>query len=185
MKKTFFILYILNLLLVSCSGAATIPRVNAFSGVSSQWGWFTKGTVQALSPSELADFAAEGITPSITNAAGKAAYMGVVDDVAGGLGGALGADGISKLTKSQLKSISSLEKQIAKHQSKLADYINDPMKFDNQGHLLNAPNDAIRQKIIETRINHLNIEIQTFQQNIQKILRKGTHFSSKRVIEVL
>lgn len=44
------------------------------------------------------------------------------------------------------------------------------MKFDNKGFLKNAPNDAVRQKIIQSRINHLNQEIQTFQNNIQKIL---------------
>jgi RHS repeat-associated protein len=76
----------------------------------------------------------------------------------------------TNLAKSQLKSISSLEGQIAKHQSKLSEYIKDPMKFDNMGFLKNAPNDAVRQKIIQSRINHLNQEISTFQNNIQKIL---------------
>lgn len=52
------------------------------------------------------------------------------------------------LTKSQLKSISSLEKQIATHTDKLKAYKADPWKFDNMGHLKNAPNDAVRQKII-------------------------------------
>ena len=69
-----------------------------------------------------------------------------------------------------IKSISSLENQIAKHQSKLAEFIKDPMKFDNKGFLKNASNDAVRQKIIQSQINHLNKEIQTFQKNIQKIL---------------
>ena len=80
------------------------------------------------------------------------------------------AKGVTNLTKSQLKSIASLEGQIAKHQTKLAEYIKDPMKFDNMGFLKNAPNDAVRQKIIQSRINHLNQEIQTFQNNIQRIL---------------
>lgn len=43
------------------------------------------------------------------------------------------------------------------------------VKFDNKGFLKNAPNDAVRQKIIQSRINHLNQEIKTFQNNIQKI----------------
>jgi hypothetical protein len=63
-----------------------------------------------------------------------------------------------------------LEGQIGKHQSKLAEYIKDPMKFGNKGFLKNAPNGAVRQKIIQSRINHLNQEIQTFQNNIQKII---------------
>lgn len=75
----------------------------------------------------------------------------------------------ASLTKSQLKSISSLESQIATHQTKLAEYIKNPIKFDNKGFLKNAPNDAVRQKIIQSRINHLNQEIKTFKNNIQKI----------------
>ena len=75
-----------------------------------------------------------------------------------------------KLTKSQLRSISSLKNQILKHETKLAEYIKDPMKFDNKGFLKNAPNDAIRQKIIDSRISHLQQEIKTFQDNIQKII---------------
>ena len=74
------------------------------------------------------------------------------------------------LTSSQLKSIRTLEKRIEEHKKKLADFIKDPMKYDNQGFLKNAPNDAVRQKIIESRIKHLQHEIKTFQDNIQKIL---------------
>jgi hypothetical protein len=74
------------------------------------------------------------------------------------------------LSKSQLKSISSLESQITSHEQKLAEYIKDPMKFDNKGFLKNAPNEAIRQKIIQSRINHLQQEIKTFQNNILDIL---------------
>ena len=73
------------------------------------------------------------------------------------------------LTKSQLKSIESLKQRIAEHEIKLAEYIKDPMKYDNQGLLKNAPNDAIRQKIIQSRIRHLEQEIRTFENNIQKI----------------
>ena len=80
------------------------------------------------------------------------------------------AKGGGNLTKSQLKSVSALEKQIATHTDKLKAYKADPWKFDNMGHLKNAPNDAVRQKIIQSRINHLEKEIQTFQNNIQKIL---------------
>lgn len=44
------------------------------------------------------------------------------------------------------------------------------MKYDNKGFLRNAPNDAVRQKIIQTRVNHLKHEIKTFENNIQKII---------------
>ncbi len=74
------------------------------------------------------------------------------------------------LTKSEQKSISSLKKRINEHQTKLDDYIEDPYKFDNKEILKNAPTEAIKQKIIKSRINHLKIEIKTFETNIQKIL---------------
>ena len=84
------------------------------------------------------------------------------------MGGA--AEAGTNLTNSQVRAISSFEKQIATHVEKLEAYKLDPWKFDNLGHLKNAPNDAVRQKIIQTRINHIEKEIQTFQNNIQKIL---------------
>jgi hypothetical protein len=75
------------------AAATSVAGAYASQGLSSvlgSWGWFTQGTVQALSASELADFAAQGITPSITNAAGKAAYLGWVDDVAGAISSGTG-----------------------------------------------------------------------------------------------
>jgi len=75
-----------------------------------------------------------------------------------------------QLTPSQLKSINSLQKQIKTHQSKLAAYKKNPMKFDNNSYLKNAPNEAARQRIIQSRIKHLEKEIQTFKGNIIKIL---------------
>jgi hypothetical protein len=73
------------------------------------------------------------------------------------------------LSKSHIRSISSLEKQIVKHQEKLAEYLKDPSKFDNKGILKNAPNDKIWDRIIQARIKHLEKEIKTFQDNISKI----------------
>ncbi|UUV22017.1 hypothetical protein [Paenimyroides aestuarii] len=81
--------------------------------------------------------------------------------------------GTTALSASKLKSIASYENQIAKHQTKLLEYMKNPMKFDNKGFLKNAPNDAVRQQIIQSRINHLNHEIQTFRNNIQKIINGG------------
>jgi hypothetical protein len=78
-------------------------------------------------------------------------------------------DASANLSKSQLKSISSLEKRAAEHEAKLSEYIKDPMKFDNQNFLKNAPTDAIREGIIQSRIEHLQQEINTFKNNIQKI----------------
>lgn len=76
--------------------------------------------------------------------------------------------GTSNFAKSQLKYITSLESQITIHIEKLKAYKVDSWKFDNLGHLKNAPNDAVREKIIQSRISHLEKEIQIFQYNIKK-----------------
>jgi len=74
------------------------------------------------------------------------------------------------LSKSQMKSIASYERLIAEHQKKLEEYMNNPHNFDNMGYLKDAINDAIKQRIIQKRIEHLQTEIKTFENNIQKIL---------------
>lgn len=79
------------------------------------------------------------------------------------------ADG-SPLSTSEAKSVRSLEGNIAEHEQKLADYERDPYAYDNKGILKNAPNDAVRQQIIQGRIRHLKTEINTFRENIQKII---------------
>ncbi len=79
----------------------------------------------------------------------------------------------ANLTKHQLKKIRSLEREIAEHETKLSEYIKDPDKFDNQGHLKNAPNDAVRQEIIQGRIVKLEREIQKFRNEIQKTIKRG------------
>jgi hypothetical protein len=69
------------------------------------------------------------------------------------------------LSKEDRKSIRSLEKQIEKHEQKLADFKNNPSVrpgMENQS-----------QEVIEaqraTRVRHLETEIRTFQNNIDKI----------------
>jgi len=74
------------------------------------------------------------------------------------------------LTPAQSRAISSLQKQITEHEAKLSAYKSNPMAHDHLGILKNAPNDAIRQQIIQGRIKHLEHEIQVFKNNIQKIL---------------
>jgi hypothetical protein len=76
------------------------------------------------------------------------------------------------LKPSQIKAITSYEKLIQEHEDKLAAYIANPYKYDNKGLLKNAPNDAVRQKIIDARVHHLKHEIQTFRENITKILNE-------------
>jgi RHS repeat-associated protein len=64
------------------------------------------------------------------------------------------------------RSISSLENNIAEHEAKLNAYIEDPYAFDNQGLLRNAPNDEVRQAIINGRINHLQHEIDNWRNQV-------------------
>ena len=47
----------------------------------------------------------------------------------------------------------------------------DPYKFDNKNLLKNAPNEAIRNRIYKNRIRKLEIEIDLYKHNIDKILK--------------
>ena len=76
----------------------------------------------------------------------------------------------SRLSKSEYRSAKSNYQRMLEHMEKLEKYKKDPLKFDNQGLLRNAPNEQVRQKIIESRIAHLEREIQTFYNNITKII---------------
>lgn len=107
----------------------------------------------------------------------KSVAADAVIGVAAGVGGKLLDKGVkalsSSLSKAELKAVSSLEKNISEHQQKLKDYLADPMKFDNKGVLKNAPSDEVRDKIIAGRVKHLEKEIKTFGENIQKIKNKS------------
>ncbi len=61
---------------------------------------------------------------------------------------------------------------MTEHIEKLEKYKQNPMKYDNKGFLKNAPNEQVKQKIINTRISHLEKEIHTFYNNIVKILNQ-------------
>jgi RHS repeat-associated protein len=86
---------------------------------------------------------------------------------------AAGADDLARLTASQQKSLRSLQHRADEHRSKLDAYRRDPDAFDNLGHLERAPNPEIRQRIIDGRIRHLENEINTFQDQIDKLLGGG------------
>lgn len=77
----------------------------------------------------------------------------------------------SSLSPSDRRSVESYEKLITEHKDKLDAYRADPDKFDHKGILKNAPNDEVRQRIIDGRIRHLEKEIQAFENNIEKIFR--------------
>jgi hypothetical protein len=67
------------------------------------------------------------------------------------------------------ESLKSLRARLAEHRQKLADYKANPDAHDNQGRLKNAPSPQIRQKIIKTRIEHLEDEIRAFEKNIKDL----------------
>ena len=67
------------------------------------------------------------------------------------------------------KSINSLKQRINEHQVKLDEYKQNPYKFDNKELLKNAPNDKIRDRIINGRIKHLENEIKAFEKQIKKL----------------
>ncbi len=63
-----------------------------------------------------------------------------------------------------------LERQLAEHEKKLADYKANPDAHDNQGHLAQAGGDEQRrQKIIDGRIRSLERQIQNFKKLISDL----------------
>ncbi|PKW18648.1 putative T7SS-secreted protein [Saccharopolyspora spinosa] len=77
----------------------------------------------------------------------------------------------SELSQSDRRSVESYERLIKEHEDKLDAYKHDPEAYDNKGILKNAPNDEVRQRIIDGRVRHLEKEIQTFRENIDKIYK--------------
>ncbi|WP_203338312.1 hypothetical protein [Nocardioides limicola] len=84
-----------------------------------------------------------------------------------------GADDLACLTASQQKSLRSLQRQVETHRNKLDAFRKDPDAFDNLGHLQRAPTPEIRQRIIDGRTRHLEHEIRTFQDQIDKLRGGG------------
>ena len=81
------------------------------------------------------------------------------------LGKKFAAKGARNLIKFQLKSIKSLEKQIQKHQQKPDDFKTNPTVKPG---MENLPKDVIKKQQ-QARIKHLEMEINTFKKNIEKI----------------
>jgi hypothetical protein len=61
--------------------------------------------------------------------------------------------------------LNGLEKQIAEHEEKLANYKSNPDAYDNKGILKNASPER-RQSIINGRIKHLEREIEAFKKSL-------------------
>lgn len=76
----------------------------------------------------------------------------------------------SRLSKDEYRAAKSNYKRMVEHVEKLEKYKQNPMEYDNLGLLKKAPNEQVKQKIIQSRITHLEKEIQTFYDNIVKII---------------
>jgi RHS repeat-associated protein len=74
------------------------------------------------------------------------------------------------LSKENLRSIKTYRTLIVEHQDKLRKYMANPDNYDNLNILKNAPNEMVRNKIIQSRIQHLRHEVNTFYKNINKII---------------
>jgi len=75
-----------------------------------------------------------------------------------------------RLSKNEYKAAKSNYKRMVEYVDKLEKYKQNPVKYDNLELLKNAPSEQVKQKIIESRIAHLEKEIQTFYNNIIKII---------------
>lgn len=69
------------------------------------------------------------------------------------------------------RALRSLRRRVTEHQAKLSAYRADPDAYDHLGTLRDAPTPEIRARIIEGRIRHLEQEIQTFQKQVDALMR--------------
>ena len=83
--------------------------------------------------------------------------------------GLVATNSVTQLSKSQLKGIRSLEKQIQKHQKKIDDFKANPTVRPG---MENLPKDVIKRQQ-QARVKHLETEINTFKNNIDKIKSGG------------
>lgn len=70
-----------------------------------------------------------------------------------------------ELTKEAQKGIRSLEKRIAEHEKKLADFNENPTVRPG----MEGQSESTIKKAQESRVRHLEKEIQTFRENIEKL----------------
>ena len=116
---------------------------------------------------KLAEDLVNGHTTTVTEAAVSAAG-GAAGAMAGALVGRAGASttrGAAPLSKEAQKGIRSLEQRIAEHERKLADFKASPTPRPGTQGL----SKEIQQQSIDGRIRHLEKEIETFRNNIEKL----------------
>ena len=114
---------------------------------------------------------AEGGAFGVLAAAGQRGSLLVGDTLVEEITGEASTPATARtLTTSEARSARSLQNQIELHVQKLAEYKADPDAFDNLGYLKNAPSQQVRERIINGRVRHLQQEINTFQDQLNKIL---------------
>ncbi|WP_370623539.1 peroxidase family protein [cf. Phormidesmis sp. LEGE 11477] len=77
---------------------------------------------------------------------------------------------IQNLPRPKQRSVRSLYRRAQEHIRKLENYRANPEAADHLGILRNAPNDQVRQNIINGRIRHLEAEISAFEGQIDNIV---------------
>ena len=144
-------------------GMQAPPTFSLYSSLPGYRDVCTGGTPASCALTELA------ISLALPGGGGAAALRGArVGGVA-----ANSVDDLARLTASQQRSVRSLQGQVQTHQTKLGAYRANPDAYDNLGILERAPTPEIRQRMIDGRIRHLETEIRTFQDQIDKLLGGG------------
>jgi RHS repeat-associated protein len=143
------------------------PAYLAVEGYGNEWQDASNGcsgwTVFKDGATAVAGVAATGLT-----AVGGAELVDGLTGAADTVPGATRA-----LTAAEQRSVTSLQAQVDSHMAKLEAYRADPYANDNLGILENAPTPEIAQSIIDGRINHLQNEIQAFQDQIDALQGAG------------
>ena len=99
------------------------------------------------------------LAPKAAAAAAPFMWVGAADDALAAGGGA------KELSKEAQRGIRSLEKQIAQHEKKLADFKANPTVRSG----MEGQPKAVIEAAQQSRIRHLEKEIQTFRENINKL----------------
>ena len=96
----------------------------------------------------------------------KASHVRSVDEIVDSVD-------LTRLSRSNRRSVQSLQRQSEAHRQKLSAYRRNPEAHDNRGLLENAPSESVRESIIEGRIRSLESQIENFEGQILDILDAG------------
>ena len=150
---------------LTAAGDVVVNAANDPSGYTKEQAGldFATGFIGDLSGGGLGELVTKYGTKSVATGLVKLGFDGdAINDMVG-----------TSLSNSDIRTIRSQQKIISEHQDKLAKYKANPDAYDNKGHLKNAPNDKVRQKIIDSRIKHLNDEINAAQKNINDVFNNS------------